>query len=83
MTATQKAAEKEGRATPQDKPMTRGEAVKKLDGLIGTPAPIDEAIALRKVVAIHGTDDDAPLSPELQAAVEDVEQRTKDSDKKK
>lgn len=86
-TKTQAAAEKEDCSTPPllppaDKPMTRGEAIKELDSVIGTPAPIIEATQLRSVIAICGTDDDAPLPPELEAAVEDIKARTKNSGKK-
>jgi len=85
MTASEKAkaeSKADAKADAKDKPMTRGEGVKKLDSIIGTAAPLIEAEHLRRVVAIHGLDNDSELPPELEAAIEDIERRTKDSEKK-
>lgn len=79
---TDKTAEKEGRAIPKEKPMTYKEGIEALDDLIGTPAPIDEAISLKKQFATVG-DPDTGLPPELEAAVEDLQNRTKDAGKSK
>lgn len=63
-----------------EKRLSHTEAIEKLDKLIGTPAPIDEAISLRKQLAVTG-EPDSEIPPEMQAAVEDLEKRTKDSGK--
>ena len=63
-----------------EKRLTHKEAIEELNKLIGTPTPVVEADSLRKQLATAG-EEDSEISPEMQAAVEDLKNRTKDAEK--
>jgi hypothetical protein len=72
----------EEKAKEGEKRLSHKEAIEKISKLIGTPAPIQEADSLRKQLATVG-DENSEIPPEMQAAVEDLEKRTKESKESK
>jgi len=70
----------EENAKATEKRMSHKEAIEALNDIIGTPAPIQEADSLRKQVALVA-DQSSEVPPEIQAAVEDLQKRTKEAKK--
>ena len=68
------------KAKETEKRMTHKEAIEELSDLIGTPAPIQEADSLRKQLATVG-DQESEISPEMQAAIDNLKERTKEAEK--